>query len=62
MNERALRFLIDNVGIDRVVLGSDWPYVNWDPSPLDWRNGLNSLTLSEKEQILFGNLSQLLGL
>jgi len=62
MNERALRFLIDNVGIDRVVLGSDWPYVNWDPSPVDWINGLNSLTLSEKEQILFGNLSQLLGL
>ena len=26
-SEGALRFLIDQVGIDRVVLGSDWPYV-----------------------------------
>ena len=62
MNERALRFLIDNVGIDRIVLGSDWPYVNWDPSPVDWINGLDSLSASEKEKILFGNLSQLLNL
>ncbi len=30
----ALRFLIDQVGIDRVVLGSDWPFVPWHPSPV----------------------------
>jgi aminocarboxymuconate-semialdehyde decarboxylase len=62
MSERALRFLIDTVGIDRVVLGSDWPYVNWDPSPVAWINSLESLNQAEKEQILWKNLEALLGI
>ncbi|MDA0733389.1 MAG: amidohydrolase family protein [Chloroflexi bacterium] len=62
MSERALRFLIDTVGIDRVVLGSDWPYVAWEPSPVAWINGLESLSQAEKEQILWKNLEQLLGI
>ena len=62
MNERALRFLIDTVGIDRVVLGSDWPYVTWDPSPVAWINSLESLNQAEKEQILWKNLEALLGI
>ena len=28
-SEEALRFLLDQVGADRVVLGSDWPFVPW---------------------------------
>ena len=35
-SEAALRFLIDQVGVDRVVLGSDWPFVQWEPSPVAW--------------------------
>ena len=62
MSERALRFLIDSVGIERVVLGSDWPYVTWDPSPVGWIKGLESLTQAEKEQILWKNLESLLGI
>jgi len=62
MSERALRFLIDTVGIDRVVLGSDWPYVTWDPSPVSWINSLESLNQAEKEQILWKNLEALLGI
>ena len=62
MNERALRFLIDEVGIERVVLGSDWPYVAWDPSPVHWINSLESLTEQEKEKILWRNLEVLLDL
>jgi len=62
MNERALRFLIDEVGIERVVLGSDWPYVAWDPSPVHWINSLESLTDSEKENILWRNVASLLGI
>ena len=34
MSETALRFLIDTVGAGRVVLGSDWPFVRWHPSPV----------------------------
>src|SRR5919106_2882473 len=51
-SEAALRFLLDQVGADRVVLGSDWPFVPWHPSPVAWVQGLATLTLDEKEQIL----------
>ncbi len=33
MSEPALRFLIDALDIDHIVLGSDYPFVGWDPSP-----------------------------
>jgi len=62
MSEASLRFLIDAVGIDRVVLGSDWPYVVWDPSPVGWVNGLQSLSQKEKDMILSENLEGLLGI
>jgi len=61
-SEAALRFLIDQVGIDRVVLGSDWPFVRWDPSPVAWVQGLARLTQAEKDQILWQNLTTLLRL
>ena len=61
-SEKALRFLLDEVGADRVVLGSDWPFVPWHPSPVTWVQGLGSLTQAEKEQILWRNLESLLKL
>jgi aminocarboxymuconate-semialdehyde decarboxylase len=61
-SEEALRFLLDRVGADRVVLGSDWPFVPWHPSPVAWVQGLKSLTPDEKERILWRNLEALLTL
>ncbi|MGH7353429.1 MAG: amidohydrolase family protein [Candidatus Rokuibacteriota bacterium] len=61
-SEKALRFLLDEVGADRVVLGSDWPFVPWHPSPVAWVQGLESLTPDEKEKILWRNLESLLKL
>lgn len=61
-SEEALRFLLDQVGAGRVVLGSDWPFVPWHPSPVAWVQGLQSLTQDEKEKILWRNLESLLGL
>jgi aminocarboxymuconate-semialdehyde decarboxylase len=61
-SEVALRFLIDQVGADRVVLGSDWPFVRWEPSPVAWVQGLPSLSQEEKDKILWRNLESLLGL
>ena len=61
-SEKALRFLLDEVGADRVVLGSDWPFVPWHPSPVAWVQGLASLSREEKEQILSRNLEALLKL
>lgn len=60
LSEPALRFLIDQVGANRVVLGSDWPFVSWDPSPAGWIQGLASLSDTEKELILHENLGALL--
>src|SRR5436190_4041767 len=61
-SEAALRFLIDQVGVDRVVLGSDWPFVPWEPSPVAWVQSLQSLSQEEKDAILWQNLERLLGL
>ena len=60
-SEKALRFLLDEVGADRVVLGSDWPFVPWHPSPVAWVQGLKSLTQDEKDRIVSRNLETLLG-
>src|SRR5205823_12382562 len=61
-SEAALRMLIDTVGIDRVVFGTDWPAdmaIDW---PVAWVLSLESLTQEEKEAILYKDLEQLLGI
>ena len=61
-SEPALRMLIDTVGADRVVLGTDWPAnmrIDW---PVSWVMGMSSLTQEEKEAILWKNLEKLLGI
>jgi aminocarboxymuconate-semialdehyde decarboxylase len=61
-SEAGLRFLLDHAGAERVVLGTDWPFVRWDPSPVAWVQGLRMLTTDEKNRILWQNLEALLGL
>jgi aminocarboxymuconate-semialdehyde decarboxylase len=61
-SEEALRYLIDRVGADRVVIGSDWPFVPWKPGPGGWVEGLQSVSQEEKEKILWRNLESLLKL
>lgn len=61
-SEETLRFLIDRVGAERVVIGSDWPFVPWTPGPGGWVQGLESLTQDEKDRILWKNLEALLKL
>jgi aminocarboxymuconate-semialdehyde decarboxylase len=60
--ESALRFLVDTVGADRVLFGTDWPYdmaLDW---PVSWILAMDSLTQDEKEAILWKNLAKLIGL
>ena len=61
-SEEALRYLIDSVGIDRVVFGTDWPFDMATDWPVSWILSLESLTMEEKEAILHGNLERLLGI
>jgi aminocarboxymuconate-semialdehyde decarboxylase len=61
-SEEALRYLIDTVGVDRVVFGTDWPYdmaLDW---PVAWILGMTSLSQEEKDAILWKNLEALLKL
>ena len=61
-SEPALRYLIDTVGIDRIVFGTDWPAdmaIDW---PVSWVLRQESLTADEKEAILWKNAEKLLGI
>jgi aminocarboxymuconate-semialdehyde decarboxylase len=57
----VLRFLIDAVGIDRVVLGTDYPAPMFLSDPVNWVRGLPELDEVEKEAILVTNPGRMLG-
>ena len=61
-DESALRMLIDMVGIDRVVFGTDWPFDMAIDEPVSWVRDMTTLTDAEKDAILGGNIVNLLGL
>jgi aminocarboxymuconate-semialdehyde decarboxylase len=55
-----LRRLIDVVGVDRVVLGTDFPADMGQPDPVGWIEG-SDLSTTEKEAVLCFNTERLLG-
>ncbi len=59
---RALRFLIDTVGIDRVMAGSDAPAPMELLDLANWVKGLKELTADEKDAILRRNPATFLSL
>jgi aminocarboxymuconate-semialdehyde decarboxylase len=61
-NGDALRFLIDSVGIERVMLGTDYPAPMFLQKSVNWINSLSQLTDDEKESILSVNSAAFLGL
>ena len=61
-SEATLRFLIDSVGIERVVLGTDWPSDMGLQSPSSWIMEMDSLSQDEKEALLFRNMENLFDL
>ena len=58
----ALRHLIDLVGVERVVLGSDFPADMGYRDPVGWLERAPLIEPAEKEAIRGGNLERLLGL
>ncbi|NND49573.1 MAG: amidohydrolase [Rhizobiales bacterium] len=60
-SERALRTVIDVVGADRLVLGSDYPADMGEPHPAQFVDNCASLTSEEKNLILSGNMRRLIG-
>jgi len=61
-SERTLRYIVDTVGADRVVLGSDYPADMGEPDPVDFVESCDSLSDTEKKAILGGNAAALFGL
>jgi len=61
-NERSLRYIVDTVGADRVVLGSDYPADMGEPYPVDFVESCSSLSDAEKAAILGANAATLLGI
>lgn len=57
----VLRFLIDTVGIERVVLGTDYPAPMVLADAVNWVRSLPELTEGEKDAILATNPATLLG-
>ena len=61
-SEQTLRFLIDTVGIDRVIFGTDYPCPMEIVDAVNWVNSLESLTEYEKGAILAKNPAKMLSL
>jgi len=57
-----LRAIAELIGEDKILLGSDWPFVPFKPSPGGWVQEMQSLSQEEKDKILWKNLEALLGL
>jgi len=55
-----IRFLVDQVGADHVLLGTDYPFPMGDPTPVDTVNRVPGLSDDERSLILGGNVSRLL--
>ena len=61
-SEDALRYLIDTLGIEQVVFGTDWPFDMAIDDPVNWVQGMSKLADDEKDAILSGNIVRLLDL
>jgi len=61
-SERSLRYIVDTVGADRVVLGSDYPADMGEPYPVDFVESCASLSADEKAGILGTNAARLFGI
>ncbi len=61
-NPQALRFLIDVVGADRVMVGTDYPFEAGDPDPIATVDAVPGLTDEERQWLVTGTAEkQLLG-
>jgi aminocarboxymuconate-semialdehyde decarboxylase len=60
-NPKAVRFLIEQVGADRVVVGTDDPFDMGDMTPIDNIEKVPGLTDAERELIYWKNAEAFMG-
>jgi predicted TIM-barrel fold metal-dependent hydrolase len=51
--------VVQHMGAERVLFGSDWPHIECIPTPLDYRNEVKDLTAAEQRLILHDNVLEL---
>ncbi len=51
--------IVDLMGDDRVIFGSDWPHIEGLPEPTDWVTELQKLPPESVAKIMGGNVSEL---
>ncbi|MCE0766225.1 amidohydrolase family protein [Pseudonocardia kujensis] len=61
-DERALRLLVDTLGAERVLLGTDYPYPLGEQAPGSLIRGASFLTEDRRDLLLGGNAEAFLGL
>ena len=59
---RVLRFLVDMMGADHVLVGTDYPFEMGEDDPVGLVESVDAIEPEEKEAILSGNAKRLLGL
>lgn len=57
---RPLAFLVDQVGADHVLMGTDYPFPMGDPTPVDTVASIPDVAEGHRELILGGNVARLL--
>jgi aminocarboxymuconate-semialdehyde decarboxylase len=57
---RALAFLVERVGADRVLMGTDYPFEMGDHDPVATVEGIPGLTDQQRGLIVEGNVSRIL--
>ena len=55
-----LAFLVEHVGADHVVMGTDYPFPMGDPTPVDTVNAIPGLSDEQRRLILGGNVTRLI--
>jgi len=60
-DERALRYLIDVVGVDAIALGSDYPFPLGEHVPGSLIESMSGLSDADRERMLSGTALQFLG-
>lgn len=54
--------LVEMVGVDQVMFGSDWPHPEGLAKPTDWEAEISELSETDRAKIMGGNIMKVLGL
>ncbi|HKY66869.1 MAG TPA: amidohydrolase family protein, partial [Acidimicrobiales bacterium] len=57
--EDDLASVVEWMGADRVLFGSDWPHIEALPQPLDYLTEAKALDATDRRKVLLDNVTEL---